>query len=215
MKIYHYCILEKSESSHKIATAVGIDMENVEYKRQPDVMKIYSTIAQEKGLCCGIFRGGMFGLATNQIAVFSAWSDNAVPEVVFRQLAQECGWRYQAEPLMLATVRPTKAEKIDRPGVYVIRWIRMESEDVDEYTSLCVETWPQFEGVARARCYGVFKPLDNQKGVVIILMLTWYASLTDWEVSRQFEPTDISKWARRSEMELSHWAEAGRLVIHD
>ena len=44
-------------------------------------------------------------------------------------------------------------------------------------------------------------------------MLTWYASMNDWEKSRALAPADNAKWARRSEMELSHWADAGRLAL--
>ena len=52
--------------------------------------------------------------------------------------------------------------------------------------------------------------LDTES-VVTLLMLTWYRTFDDWEQSRRLDPADRAKWARRSEMELSHWAEAARL----
>ncbi|MDH3762323.1 MAG: hypothetical protein OEU50_15175 [Gammaproteobacteria bacterium] len=51
--------------------------------------------------------------------------------------------------------------KINRAGIYVIRWIRMRESDSDEYTRLCLETWPAFEATTRSRCYGVFRPLES------------------------------------------------------
>ena len=68
-----------------------------------------------------------------------------------------------------------------------------------------------FEAAARARCWGVLRPC-NETETVTLLMLTWYGSLDDWERSRQFAGGDDAKWARRSEMELSHWAEGARLA---
>ena len=56
------------------------------------------------------------------------------------------------------------------------------------------------------------KPVDTTAPVTTLLMLTWYATLTDWEQIRQLHIPDANWWARRSEMELSHWAEAGRLA---
>jgi hypothetical protein len=87
----------------------------------------------------------------------------------------------------------------------------MLSSDIDEYTRLCLETWPRFEAANRVRCFGVFQPFETGE-VSKILMMTWYATLNDWEKSRQLDPADKAKWARRSEMELSHWAQAGRLA---
>ncbi len=70
---YHYCALTKPEADHQVGQMDLVDMENVDYKRQPDVIRIASHISTGDGLCCGIFRGGMFGLATNQVGVFSTW----------------------------------------------------------------------------------------------------------------------------------------------
>jgi len=91
------------------------------------------------------------------------------------------------------------------------RNLPIRSENIGEYTRLCLETWPAFEENFQARCYGVFRALEDDE-ISKILMLTWYSTLGDWEQSRQLDPTDLAKWARRSEMELSHRADAGRLA---
>ena len=206
---YHYCVLTKSEAPHSVLAADSIDMENVDYKRQPDVTITENWIDQAGGLCCGIIRGGQFGLATNQIAVLSHWVESE--SVDFDQLISQQDWQLSESQWLMPTVRPREPEKLTRQGIYVIRWIRMQTSDIPEFTQLCLETWPRFEATTQSRCFGVFKPVECGD-VSKILMLTWYATLTDWEQSRQLDPDDAPKWGRRSEMELSHWAEAGRLA---
>jgi len=211
MALYHYCVLTKPEAPHSLASDDAIDMENVDYKRQPDASEIAAQIESSNGLCCGVFRGGMFGLATNQIAVLSAWKTDEVGAATMADLARQNKWPINAQENLTQTVRPLQPQVIARRGIYVIRWIRLLARDIDEYTQLCLETWPRFEASTGSRCYGVFRPLEPSE-VSKILMLTWYATLTDWEESRQLDPIDVPKWGRRSEMELSHWAQAGRLA---
>lgn len=208
---YHYCVLTKPEALCSAGKLDHIDMENVDYKRQPDPAIVASQIQQDQGYCCGIFHGGMFGLATNQIAVLSAWDERNFNRSRLDRLADRQGWLKSADERLLPTVRPTELEVCARAGIYVIRWIRIHSSDIDEYTRLCLETWPRFEAATNSRCYGVFRPRQVAE-ISKLLMLTWYATLTDWEASRKLDPADTPKWARRSEMELSHWAEAGRLA---
>jgi hypothetical protein len=211
MTLYHYCVLGKPEAAHSLDSADAIDMENVDYKRQPETGRVAAHIESRNGLCCGIFHGGMFGLATNQVAVLSAWPTDDFEAAIMPGLARHNQWSITEQVRLRQTVRPLQAEAIDRRGIYVIRWIRMLTSDIDEYTRLCLETWPRFEAATRSRCYGVFQPLEDSE-VSRLLMLTWYATLTDWENSRQLDPADSAKWGRRSEMELSHWAQAGRLA---
>lgn len=208
MTFYHYAVLEKPEMAVAAEKSHGIDMEDVDYKRQPVVDAVAQTLEDAGGFPCGMFRGGMFGLATNQIAVFSAWDEADVARKCFYSGPNTLVSQICLEP----TVRPLGPEKITMPGIYVIRWIRMATRDIKEYTNLCLETWPAFESAGTARCWGVFRPLEDAE-VSKILMLTWYATLSDWEQSRNLNPADVHKWARRSELELSHWAEAGRLVV--
>jgi hypothetical protein len=212
MTIYHCAVIEKTEDAHVVLGLDGIDMENVDYKRQPDAESVLQCITKHGGMLCGILRGGMFGFATNQIWVFSAWENTDAIQKYTPTIEGFDNYCTSAQEQLIATVRPAQAVFIDRPGIYVVRWIRMQSSDIDEYTQLCLETWPRFEENSQARCYGVFRPFEKQEGVEKILMLTWYATLNDWEQSRQFDPVDKAKWARRSEIEQSHWAEVGRLA---
>jgi hypothetical protein len=212
MWIYHYATIEKPEMIQAVETRADITMENADYKRQPDVAAINHQVVTCNGYVCGIFRGGMFGLKTNQIAIFSAWDSSSRATDCYSTIAQMPDTIVAEQFDMTVTVRPSEPTKIDREGFYVIRWIRMLSTDVDEYTRLCLETWPAFESFGTARCYGVFSRAE-EGDVSKVLMLTWYASMDDWEKSRNLAPVDSAKWSRRSEMELSHWAEGARLVM--
>ena len=212
MNVYHYAVLTRPEASHREGDRADIDMENVDYKRQPEPSIIEEEIRGNNGRCCAVIRGGMFGLATNQVAVLSAWEEATFNADWFERLTSERFWSVSASEELLPTVRPADGEVCQLAGIYVIRWIRMRTSDIDEYTRLCVETWPAFESSTHSRCYGVFRPQGNFE-ISKLLMLTWYETLTDWEQSRQLHPVDAPKWARRSELELSHWAEAGRLAV--
>ena len=164
------------------------------------------------GIKCGVVRGGVFGLVTNQIWVFTAWKSVEVINRYTQLIKALSDYRIVDQQALKATVRPNGAEPIDRKGIFVIRHIRILASDIEEYTTLCLETWPRFEANTASRCYGVFRPIENQP-IETVLMLTWYRTFDDWERSRQLATVDVAKWARRFEMELSHWAEVGWLDI--
>lgn len=44
------------------------------------------------------------------------------------------------------------------------------------------------------------------------MTLYHYCVLGKTEAARSLDSADREKWGRRSEMELSHWAQAGRLA---
>jgi hypothetical protein len=211
MIIFHCTVIEKPEDAHFISGLEGVDMENVDYKRQPEINFVSEMVAAHGGTLCGILRGGMFGLSTNQIWALSAWEHADAIDSYATAIESDSNYRLTEQGHFHTTVRPNEPEVIDYDGIYVIRWIRMLTSDIEEYTKLCLETWPRFETNSQARCYGIFRPVEHSK-VSKMLMLTWYASLDDWEKSRQLDQADAEKWARRSEMELSHWAQVGRLA---
>ncbi len=211
MTVYHYAVVEKLETALHEDNAAHADMENVDYKRQPDPAGLARTFRSLQGQVLGIWRGGLFGLATNQISVLSAWSDGRSPAETLSTGISSPDYFILDQAEYDRTVRPEQPAPVDRHGFYVIRWIRMRREDIAEYSALCLETWPAFERVAQCRCYNVFTS-SGADDIQKILMLTWYRSLTDWEISRKLVPEDAAKWVRRSEMELSHWAEVARLA---
>ncbi|MCP5071943.1 MAG: hypothetical protein GY947_01445 [Rhodobacteraceae bacterium] len=211
MSIYHYAVIEKPEATLSAGDISNINMENLDYKRQIDPVGLAACVRQKDGIVCGMWRGGMFGLATNQVSILSAWSDDASPTECFSSQAKTHDGVIVDQGEYVPTVRPDEPALIVQDGFYVIRWIKVLDRDIAEYTELCLETWPAFEAAAACRCYGVFRPREHQE-VQKILMLTWYASLNDWDISRALAFDDKAKWARRSEMELSHWADGARLI---
>lgn len=211
MKSYHYAVIEKPTGSPSTPEVTDPDMESVDHKRQPDVAALREAVDAAGGLPCGIFRGGMFGLKTNQVATLSAWSGLADGHACLDEFASDAKLKLRTQEDLVATVRPSEPSVIAEPGVYVIRWLNMWADDIDEYTKLCLETWPRFEAGGTQRCYGVFRPTESNDSCTL-LMLTWYRDLAAWERSRQLDPRDQRLWIRRSQMELAHWAEVGRLA---
>ena len=211
MNTYHYAVIAKPMGSPLMAESTQPDMESVDYKRQPDLPALRAAVDAAGGLTCGIIRGGMFGLKTNEIAILSAWPGEADGQLCIGNFAKDTRVECPAQQNLVATVRPTEATPINNPGIYVIRWIVIDAQDIAEYTDLCLKTWPRFESGNTQRCYGVFRPVESSK-VCTMLMLTWYENLGAWERSRQLDPRDQHMWLRRSQMELAHWAEAGRLA---
>lgn len=211
MKKYHYAVITKPMGSPSMPESIQPNMESVDYKRQPDVAALRVAVGAAGGLICGIFRGGMFGLKTNEIAILSAWPDESDGQSCIGDFIKETNVECHVQQNLIATVRPSEAMSIKSPGIYVIRWITIRAQDIAEYTELCLKTWPRFESGNTQRCYGVFRPAESSK-ICTMLMLTWYKNLTAWERSRQLDPRDQDMWVRRSQMELSHWAEVGRLA---
>lgn len=79
MSIYHYAVIEKPEANLSAGDISNIDMETLDYKRQIDPADLRAGVRRKDGTVCGMWRGGMFGLATNQVSILSAWSDDASP----------------------------------------------------------------------------------------------------------------------------------------
>ena len=211
MKNYHYAVIAKPMGPPSLPESSQPNMESVDYKRQPDLPALRAAVNAAGGLTCGIFRGGMFGLKTNEIAILSAWHGETGGESCITDFVENTHLDCTVQKDLVATVRPSEATAIKRAGIYVIRWIAMDSDDIAEYTGLCLKTWPRFETGDTQRCYGVFRPAESVKQPTL-LMLTWYEDLTAWEQSRQLDPQDQHMWVRRSQMELAHWAEVGRLA---
>ncbi|MGI9318680.1 MAG: hypothetical protein ACR2QW_15230 [bacterium] len=212
MKNYHYAVVTRPLDSPSKPEFTHPDMESVDYKRQPDVHALRGAVDRAGGLTCGIFRGGMFGLRTNEISILSVWPNLTGGQSCLENFVKVDDLQIHDQQNLIATVRPSEALAIKRPGIYVIRWITMRAQDIGEYTELCLKTWPRFEIGGTQRCYGIFRPTESTD-VRTLLMLTWYEDLSAWEDSRQLDPRDKHLWIRRSQMELSHWAEAGRLAV--
>jgi hypothetical protein len=111
------------------------------------------------------------------------------------------------------TVRPDKRQPRDRPGLYVFRFFRVESRNVEEFVQLSSDAWTSFEhaDVYAAEPQGLFRektdaPEHN------MLLVTWYDGLQSWETSRQPDPAARERFTRRRELTLNTEAIATMLV---
>jgi len=67
--LYFYAVFERPELALTADDNQNIDMENLDYKRQPEPAAVQEALEAEGGSVLRIWRGGMFGLATNQISM--------------------------------------------------------------------------------------------------------------------------------------------------
>lgn len=102
---------------------------------------------------------------------------------------------------MVPTVRPTD---INGPrlegGIVAIRHFEVDEDDVDEFVELSAGAWPTFERLYRTHILGLFRSDAISEGRTALLLTTWYASLAEWERSRDAvvaEEGDAAEAGRR------------------
>ncbi|GAC1599059.1 MAG: hypothetical protein NVS3B21_25190 [Acidimicrobiales bacterium] len=89
--------------------------------------------------------------------------------------------------LLVATSRPTVPATLQPGGVIAHRWFDLDAGDVDEVVELSSGAWPAFESAYDATIEGLFR---SQSGPAALLLVTRYASLAEWERSRQVRKAD-------------------------
>jgi hypothetical protein len=88
-----------------------------------------------------------------------------------------------AAEALVATVRPADAAPLAAGGVQAHRWFELhDAADFDELLTLSAEAWPAFEAAYDARIEGFFRATTDPRRV---LLVTRYASVAEWERSRQ------------------------------
>lgn len=94
------------------------------------------------------------------------------------------------------TVRPTDDTPPQPKGVVALRWFELETSDWDEFLDLSVNAWPAFESAYEANILGLFRDPDTD--VARALLVTRYASLNEWERSRQAISAEIGECSSRA-----------------
>ncbi len=82
---------------------------------------------------------------------------------------------------MQATARPASPGVVRTGGVHAHRWLDVEPGHEDEVVDLSAGAWPAFESSFDAHIEGLFRVED---GAGPMLLVTWYASVAEWERSR-------------------------------
>lgn len=102
------------------------------------------------------------------------------------------------------TARPAEGAVPNAGGVYVHNWFNIDAGAVEEFVSLSVEAWPDFESRFEARIFGLFlaeeSEVDRGQGARRLLLMTRYADLGVWQASRDPTTEAMQIFARRREL---------------
>jgi len=162
----------------------------------------FQVMARHGGTVWGVWTA-IFGMASNELVVVTAWPDAASP-VATLQDALPDGFRIVASYELAPTVRPTSADPVTRAGIYVHRFFRTREKHMQEIVDLSVEAWKTF---ATDDEYGTeqiafFRPrarASDGESPGEMLLISWYPDFANWERSRNFPPEAGALFRRRAE----------------
>ena len=97
----------------------------------------FRVMARHGGTVWGVWTA-LFGMASNELVVVTAWPDAASP-VATLQDALPDGIRIVVSHELTPTVRPTSADPVTREGVYVHRFFRTREKHMQEIVDLSVD----------------------------------------------------------------------------
>lgn len=153
---------------------------------------------------------GQIGLGANEGVVMTAWPD-------VESLARGCGACVEGIADIIessferfeATVRPRDTTRPELAGIYAHRRFEIDDAEWPEFLALSEGAWPSFEKTNDANIIGFFKSLDVDPPQARVLLLTRYASLAVWELSRGHrtdtltEPEAYDRFVRRAKLTRS------------
>ena len=141
-------------------------------------------VARAGGSLYGAWRG-QIGLGAFEGIVMTAWPDEQSLSkgrgLVLDGIDAITGSSCQN---LVATVRPLDSAPPSLPGIYAHRSFEIDEGDWPEFLELSEGAWPSFEETNDANIIGFFRSLDVDAPAVRVLLLTRYASLAVWELSR-------------------------------
>lgn len=145
-----------------------------------------AAVAERGGTTFGMF-AAMIGLASDEMAVITAWDDadaagggdaaiRGVPDVL------DC-----STERLVPTVRPIDATTPRERGVYAHRWFWLQPQDWSEFQRLSEEgIWPYFESDG-CRIVGLWRSIEPGQPAKALL-LTYYPTVAHWERTRLQSP---------------------------
>ncbi|HET6794052.1 MAG TPA: hypothetical protein VFH45_06400 [Acidimicrobiales bacterium] len=115
------------------------------------------------------------------------WSSDEFPTIFAADSAPRMdGLTLSGEERLEATVRPSSPSPCTvSGGVVALRRFELRPGALEEFLSLSVGAWPVFEELYEARILGLFRSTGRPPEEECLLLVTWYASLAEWERSRQ------------------------------
>jgi hypothetical protein len=154
-------------------------------------------VRQAGGTLWGCWLGaGSIGWADDQLIAVVAWP--AAPPAsgdasAWLSEAPASGVADVDAERLRATIRPEEPHPLRAGGVLAHRWFELEDPaDFDELLTLSAEAWPAFESAYEASIEGFFRSVGDPREV---LLVTRYASLAEWERSRQVRQADTGDLA--------------------
>jgi hypothetical protein len=175
----------------------------------------FRVMSRQGGTVWGVWTA-LFGMASNELVVVTAWPDGATPVATLRDALPD-GFRVITSYEFAPTVRPASADAVMRDGIYVHRFFRAREKHMQEIVDLSVEAWKTF---ATDDDYGTeqiafFRPrarATDGETPGEMLLISWYPDFANWERSRQFPPEAGALFRKRAERIESSLPFAMRLL---
>lgn len=152
------------------------------------------------------------GFRSDELIVSTSWPDETMALAGVRVL-ESCPVVVDAATTMLsATQRPTSDEACTGAGIWVFRDFETSDADAERFVELSASAWETFETNYDARIFALFRGIGSESGTTRFLLVTRYADLATWEISRS-PAGDPDAWARFVERhDLTRWTR-GRSAI--
>lgn len=151
------------------------------------------------GEIVGLFSPAL-GYSIREAAILLRWRDQPADVLADMPLIAS-----RTVDRLSATVRPAAEDQLRTGGIYVHRWFTVEAARADEFVDLSGRFWQGgFEASAQTQVFGLFKAARTEADGpnARLLLMTWYASHTDWDISRQQSPEAASILRHRSALTL-------------
>lgn len=162
--------------------------------------------------------GALFGLWAGQIGLerdegiaMTSWASLDEARALGGAVLASPGMTVSEPVYLEATVRPTSDSLPRASGFYAHRWFEIPSNDWPEFLTLSDEAWPSMEAAVDAQILGFWRVAPSATAgaptdTTSVLLLTRYATLSDWERSRWWGRPDpaaedaMRRFRRRSEL---------------
>jgi hypothetical protein len=166
---------------------------------------------RDGGRAFGLWRG-QIGLGVLEGIVVTAWPDEgALARGEAAAFAALPGVRDSRVERFAPTVRPQEPVRASSDGIFAFRTFELLAADVEEFVALSGKAWPAFEGRYDARVQGLWRSLDVPPPDARMWLCTRYASLAEWERSR--EGTGEPHFRRRQQITRDTCVVTATLVI--
>lgn len=138
------------------------------------------------GVLWGAWSGqGCIGWRSDEAVVMTGWPTGVDAPNADPVLDGLDGLRSVGAERLHATARPTTLEALPPGGVVAQRWFDLAADDWPEFLELSTEAWVSFEDTYDAEILGFLRSDDVAEPDARVLLVTRYASLAEWERSRE------------------------------